>query len=200
MANKTLAALIKEARAKAGLTQEALAKQVDNCSASDISKAERAEKDLTTAQLKQIAKACGVTQKSLLEAAGTTGSTAAKTTAAKTTTAKTGTAKTTAAKTTAAKTTAAKTASAAKTADEGIKLTAAEKKLLELYRAANAETRKNAVAVLKGEATIDQGLLGNLLNSATSEDGLLGNLLNSKGGEEGGLLGNLLGSLMKEKD
>ncbi|MCQ2558552.1 MAG: helix-turn-helix transcriptional regulator [Oscillospiraceae bacterium] len=195
MANKTLAALIKEARTKAGLTQEALAKQVDNCSAGDISKAEHAEKDLTTAQLKQIAKACGVTQKSLLEAAGTTGSTAAKTTAAKT-----GTAKTTAAKTAEKKTSSAKTASAAKTADEAIKLTAAEKKLLELYRAANAETRKNAVAVLKGEATIDQGLLGNLLNSATSEDGLLGNLLNSKGGEEGGLLGNLLGSLMKEKD
>ena len=68
MANK-VGALIKEARTGAGLTQEQLAKKVDGVTASDISKAERGEKELTQTQLKQIAKATGVTQASLLNAA-----------------------------------------------------------------------------------------------------------------------------------
>ena len=68
MANK-VGALIKEARTGAGLTQEQLAKKVDGVTASDISKAERGEKELTQTQLKMIAKATGVTQASLLNAA-----------------------------------------------------------------------------------------------------------------------------------
>ena len=59
---------IKEARTAAGLTQAALAEKVE-VSANDISKAERGEKELTKDQLKAIAKATGVTQKSLLDAA-----------------------------------------------------------------------------------------------------------------------------------
>lgn len=66
---KKVGTLIKEARTAAGLTQEQLAKKVAGVSASDISKAERGEKDLTQEQLKAIAKATGVTQKSLLDAA-----------------------------------------------------------------------------------------------------------------------------------
>ena len=66
---KKVGTLIKEARTGAGLTQEQLAKKISGLSASDISKAERGEKDLTQEQLKAIAKATGVTQKSLLEAA-----------------------------------------------------------------------------------------------------------------------------------
>lgn len=60
--------LIKEARTEAGLTQEKLGKKV-GLSANDISLAERGEKELTQAQLKKIATACGVTQASLLNAA-----------------------------------------------------------------------------------------------------------------------------------
>ena len=66
---KKLGTLIKEARTGAGLTQEQLAKKVKGLSASDVSKAERGEKELTQEQLKAIAKATGVTQKSLLDAA-----------------------------------------------------------------------------------------------------------------------------------
>ena len=165
---KKVGTLIKEARTAAGLTQEQLARKVADCSASDLSKAERGEKELTQTQLKAIAKATGVTQKSLLDAAkGTTGSktTAAKTTA-KTTAAKTTAAKTTAAKTTAAKKTAAKTASS--TGKSSVSVTAAEKKLLELYRAADSETKTAAVAILKGEQpnSGDKTVLDGLMDTA----------------------------------
>ncbi len=165
---KKVGTLIKEARTAAGLTQEQLARKVADCSASDLSKAERGEKELTQTQLKAIAKATGVTQKSLLDAAkGTTGSktTAAKTTA-KTTAAKTTAAKTTAAKTTAAKKTAAKTASS--TGKSSVSVTAAEKKLLELYRAADSDTKKAAVAILKGEQpnSGDKTVLDGLMDTA----------------------------------
>ena len=77
MAAKKVGALIKEARTAAGLSQAALADKIKGVSASDISKAERGEKELTNEALKAIAKATGVTQKSLLEAAK--GSSSAKT-------------------------------------------------------------------------------------------------------------------------
>ncbi|MBQ6066040.1 MAG: helix-turn-helix transcriptional regulator [Clostridia bacterium] len=79
MANaKRVGKLIKEARTDAGMTQEQLARKVKNCSASDIGRAERGEKELTTEQLKQVAKATGVTPKSLLDAAkGTSSSSSA---------------------------------------------------------------------------------------------------------------------------
>ncbi len=69
MAAKKVGTLIREARTKAGLTQEQLAKKIKGLTASDVSKAERGEKELTQEQLKAIAKATGVTQKSLLDAA-----------------------------------------------------------------------------------------------------------------------------------
>ena len=72
----TVGPLIKEARTKAGLTQEQLASKIDGLSASDVGKAERGEKMLTQDILKQIAKATGVTQKSLLDAARESGGTA----------------------------------------------------------------------------------------------------------------------------
>ena len=82
MASKKLGNLIKEARTDAGLTQEQLARKIAGLSASEISAAERGVGDLTQDQLKKIAKATGVTQASLLNAAkGTTkktSSTAAK--------------------------------------------------------------------------------------------------------------------------
>lgn len=131
MAAKKVGELIREARTNAGLTQEQLAKKVDNVSASDISKAERGEKELTQTALKQIAKATGVTQASLLNAAK--GTTAAK-----------------------------------KKDEDDFKLTATEKKLVELYRAADSDTRKAATAVLKGEAPENESILGSLLSTAAS--------------------------------
>lgn len=123
MATKKVGTLIKEARTNAGLTQEELARKIKGLSAADISQAERGQKNLTQAQLKQIAKITGVTQSSLLNAA--------KAAAGKTTTA-------------AAK----KTTSSSKTS---MKVTSAEKKLVELYRAADSDTKKAAVKLLKGE-------------------------------------------------
>ena len=76
MASKKLGNLIKEARTNAGLTQEQLARKIAGLSASEISAAERGVGDLTQEQLKKIAKATGVTQASLLNAAkGTSKST-----------------------------------------------------------------------------------------------------------------------------
>ncbi len=143
MANK-VGPLIKEARTGAKLTQEQLAKKVAGMTAQDVSKAERGEVIPSQAQLKAIAKATGVTQASLLNAA-------------KESTAKTA-AKKTESKPAAKKTTAKK--------EEEIKLTAAEKKLLELYRAADKETKEAAVKLLKGEKTAADGVLGSLLGSA----------------------------------
>ena len=81
MASKKLGNLIKEARTDAGLTQEQLARKISGLSASEISAAERGVGDLTQEQLKKIAKATGVTQTSLLEAAK--GSSTKKSTASK---------------------------------------------------------------------------------------------------------------------
>ena len=79
MASKKVGTLIKEARTKAGMTQEQLARKVSGVTASDISLAERDKKDLTQEQLKQIAKATGVTQASLINAAKGTSSSNKKT-------------------------------------------------------------------------------------------------------------------------
>ena len=171
MAN-TVGPLIKEARGKAKLSQEALASQIDGLSASDLGKAERGEKELSQSVLRQIAKLTGVTQSSLVNAAkestyGTTVKKAATTTAAKKTSAAATAKKTsTAAKTTttAKKATTAKKTSAAN--KNAIELTAAEKKLVELYRAADSETKKKAVAVLKGESSDMSDILNSLLGGA----------------------------------
>ena len=100
-------------------------------------------------------------------------SAATKTTAKKTTsTAK----KTTAKKTTstAKKTTAKKPSTAKKTTSTGsrIQVTATEKKLVELYRNADSNTKKAAIALLKGEKT----QTGNILSSILEDSGLFNNL------------------------
>ena len=151
MATKKVGTLIKEARTAADMTQEQLARKISGLSASDISLAERSQKDLTQAQLKQIAKVTGVTQASLLNAAkddSSSKSTAKKTTAAKKTT------------TTKKTTTAKKTSSSSKSS---MQVTAAEKKLVELYRDADAETRKNVLKLLKGEEVSTDSVLESIL-------------------------------------
>ena len=82
-------------------------------------------------------------------------------------TAKTSTAKktTTAKKPTAAKTSTAKKPAASKSTGSSVKVTAAEKKLLELYRAADADTKKAAVALLKGEKSQLSGILDSILEN-----------------------------------
>ena len=139
MAAKKVGTLIKEARTNADLTQEQLARKISGLSAADISLAERGKKDLTQAQLKQIAKITGVTQASLLNAAK--GTVTKKASSSKTS---------------------AKSSTSTKTS---IKVTATEKKLVELYRAADADTRKAAIKLLKGEESTAEDILENLLDT-----------------------------------
>ena len=146
MATKKVGDLIKEARTNAGLTQAQLAAKVDGVSASDISKAERGEKELTQAALKQIAKATGVTQSSLLNAPKGASGKSGKTSSG------------------------GKTGSSGKASEE-YKLTAAEKKLIDLYREADSDTKKAAVSLLKGEKA-EGGILASLFGGAV--DTLLG--------------------------
>ena len=166
MAN-TVGPLIKEARSKVKLSQEGLASQIDGLSASDLGKAERGEKELSQSVLRQIAKLTGVTQSSLVNAAKESTYGAAKKPAAASTK-KTTTAKKTA---TAAKKT---TTTASKNA---VELTSAEKKLVELYREADSETKKKAVAVLKGEGGDASGILAGLLGDQAGNGDLLGNII-----------------------
>ena len=150
MANK-IGPLIKEARTDAGLTQEPLAKKIKGLTAADISKAERGELELTQAVLKDIAKVTGVTQSSLINAA-------------KESTYKSSTSK---------KTTSTKTTSGSKS----VKVTASELKLLELYRAADSDTKKAAVSLLKGETPGMADIIGKLIGSSSGKNDLLGTLL-----------------------
>lgn len=150
MANK-IGPLIKEARTDAGLTQEQLAKKIKGLTAADISKAERGELELTQAVLKDIAKVTGVTQSSLINAA-------------KESTYKSSTSK---------KTTSTKTSSGSRS----VKVTASELKLLELYRAADSDTKKAAVSLLKGETPGMADIIGKLLGSSSGKNDLLGTLL-----------------------
>ena len=157
----TVGKLIREARTKAGLTQEQMAKKMGGgMTAAQISRAERGEETLTQAQLKTVAKITGVTQASLLSAARE--SKPAKKQTVKST----------------AKTTAKSTAATA-----SMKVTAAEKKLVEAYRKADSDTRKAALRVLRGECgEMVTRLLGKSDNVADDLADHLGDLI-------GGLFG-----------
>ena len=91
----------------------------------------------------------------------------AKASAAKKTTAKKTTAKASTAKKTTAKKTTATAKTAAKSTGTSVKVTATEKKLLELYRAADADTKKAAMALLKGEKSQLGGILDSILENKT---------------------------------
>ena len=138
MASKKVGTLIKEARTAAGLTQEQLARKISGLSASDISAAERGQKDLTQEQLKKIAKATGVTQASLLNAAKGT--------------------------------TAKKTSSSSKSS---MQVTATEKKLVQLYRNADADTKKKVMNLLKENESLAGELLEDLLGNNDLMDSIL---------------------------
>ena len=177
---KKIGELIKEARTAAKLTQAQLAEQVTGVTAADIGKAERGEKKLTQAALKQIAKATGVTQASLLNAAAGKAAASAGKTASTGKTASAG-------KTAAKKPAAGKTASTAKkpaAAKSSMQLTAAEKKLVELYRKADADTKKEVMKLLKGTGDDASELLTSLLSNAMSMFGKR-SMPGEEGGEEG---------------
>lgn len=147
MARKKVGTLIKEARLAADMTQEQLARKVTGASASDISLVERGKKDLTQAQLKQIAKATGVTQASLLNAPKNTTSSSSSSSSAK-------------------KTTATKKKGASSSSKTTVKVTVGEKKFLELYRAADTQTKKDAIKVLKGEEDVSDSFIDDILEIA----------------------------------
>ena len=130
MASKKVGTLIKEARTEAGLTQEQLARRIAGLSASDISLAERHQKDLTQEQLRQIAKVTGVTQASLLNAAK--GSSGKKTSSGK---------------------------------KSSMQVTATERRLVELYRKASTEERKDAMKALKGDSGLADEIMETLMDS-----------------------------------
>ena len=133
MAAKKVGVLIREARTEAGLTQAQLAKKIPGLSATDISRAERGETDLTQAQLKSIAKVTGVTQSSLLNAP---------------------------------KGGVSSPSSGSSSSSASMKVSAAEKKLVQLYRKADASTKKAAVSLLETSAGADSGVLDSLLGGA----------------------------------
>ena len=170
MASTTiLAQLLKEARTSAGFTQEQLAKKVGlSLTAQDISKAERGLWEPTNEQLKSIAKLCGVTQKSLLDAKAE--SDPITETGTKKTTKSSG--KTSTTKSTKSTTKKSTTPSNANTS---MKVTATEKKLIEAYRAADSDTKKTALNLLQGKET--DSSTGSVLGDVVS--GLLGNLIKS---------------------
>ncbi len=149
--SKKLGDLVKKARTEKGFTQAGLAEKVDGLTASDVSKIERGEKEPVQEVLKQMAKALGVTQKSLLDAATGSGKTASSS--------KTGTA--------AKKTSSAKKTSAVKDTIDTLKLTATEKKLVQLYRKADTKTKKAAINLLEGDSNAIE-LIGALLSAKGS--------------------------------
>ncbi len=176
MAAKKVGTLIKEARTKEGFTQAQLAAKVHGLTAADISKAERGEKELTQEQLKAIAQALGITQKSLLDAAkGVSAKPASSKPAAK---------KPSSSKPASTKPASSKPASSS----SGVKLTNDEKKVIELYRKADDDTKKAAVQLLEKGAEETGNLLGSLLGGVTG-----GSNGSSSGSGAGQLIGSLLG-------
>ena len=180
MAQKKLADLLKEARTNAKLSQTALAEKVDGMTAAQIGKAERGELVPTQAQLKQIAKATGVTQTSLIEASksasASSGKTTTSSTAKKTSTSSTAAKKTSTSTSTAAKKTTSSSTTAKKTTSSSTTLTASEKTMLEAYRKAKSDNKKLALKILKGEKLELSDALGVLV--AGGFGGNLGNLGN----------------------
>ena len=214
---KSLGELIKEARTSAGLTQEQLAQSVGDMSASDVSKAERGQKVPTQNQLKQIAKTTGVTQKSLLDAAkapdaagsGNTssGKTSSGTAASgKTASGTTASGKTASGTTSSGKTTSGKTTSGKTTSGNTVQVTATEKKLLELYRAADSDKKKAVMSLLKGETQTASEMISSLLDGSKKPDEILTSLFsgsssgsNSNSKKTDDIVSSLLGAFMNSK-
>lgn len=195
---KKLGSLIRKARTDAGLTQEALAKKIKGLSAADLSLAERGGKELTQAVLKELAKATGVTQKSLLDAAkeeeknssGGSGK-STKSGSGKSTksgsgkSAKSGSGKST--KTGSGKNSSGKTGTTGSSSSD-LRLSREEKKLIQAYRKADK----------KIQMTVNMMLLGNdciTADDSAAQTGSIFEALGQGGGFSGDMLQSLIGSL-----
>lgn len=146
---KKLGSLIRTARTDAGLTQEQLANKIRGVSRTDIGRFERGEAEPSAQNVKDIAKACGVAQKPLLDAMPKTAAKPASSTAS------------------------AKPSSSSKSS---MQVTATERKLVELYRAADSETKKKALALLRGDTSDGIGV-DDIISGLS---GLLGEVLTKK--------------------
>ena len=184
--SKKLGTLIKDARTKKGISQSELASRINGLSASALGKAERGESEPAEEIVRQIAKELGVTQTSLVDAM--TGKAAGRTSSSKTSSSKTSSSKTSSSKTSSSKTSSSKSKSAG---SASVKLTAAEKKLVELYRKADRDTKKAAVNLLSGKEEGIAGILAALTGGSGSSD-LLGLLQGGKGGDSGDFLSSLI--------
>lgn len=151
---KKLGSLIRSARTDAGLTQEQLANKVKGVARTDISKFERGLAEPTAQNVKDIAKACGVAQKPLLDAMPKTSAKPASSSSS------------------------SKPSSSTKpstSSKSSMQVTATERKLVELYRAADTETKKKALALLRGD---DDGI--GIDDIISGLGGLLGDVLGVK--------------------
>ena len=167
---------IKEARTAAGLTPEELAEKVDGVSAEDICQAECGEKKLSQNKLKAIAKATGVTQKSLLDAAKEDAAAAAEEAPA-----------------------CEKKEEAP--AEEPAELTDSE--VLDLYKTADADTQKAAVSALKGDAPNAQNplisALVGMLGGGNPDNPITALLNSEKGGEIVNSVVGMVGGYISKK-
>ena len=184
---------IKEARTAAGLTPEELAEKVNGVSAEDICQAEAGEKKLSQNKLKEIAKATGVTQKSLLDAAKEDAAACEAKEEAPCECEKKEEAPCECEKKEEAP------------AQAPAEMTDAE--LLELYKSADANTQKAAVSALKGDQqnqNAQNPLISALSGLFGGGDGPLNKLLNSEAGGEivnsvVGMVGGFISKKLAEK-
>ena len=177
---------IKEARTGAGLTPEELAEKVDGVNAEDICQAECGEKKLSQNKLKAIAKATGVTQKSLLDAAKEDAAAAAE------------------------EAVSAEVKEEAPCECEKKKEVPAEEptaltdsEVLDLYKTADADTQKAAVSALKGDAPNAQNpllsALAGVLGGGNPDNPITALLNSEKGGEIVNSIVGMVGGFISKK-
>ena len=142
-------------------------------------------------------------------ASGTTssGKTASGKTASGTTSSgKTASGKTASGTAASGKTTSGKTTSGKTTSGNTVQVTATEKKLLELYRAADSDKKKAVMSLLKGETQTASEMISSLLDGSKKPDEILTSLFsgsssgsNSNSKKTDDIVSSLLGAFMNSK-
>lgn len=169
--------MLKDARQKADLTQEKLARRAD-VTASAISRYERGEEVPSDAVIRALAKALDTPAAPLIAAKKEEkgGSTKSKSTKTKTT----------------QKASSAKKTATPASAGITMRVTATEKRLVLAYRDASTDVRKQALALLQGkEQNPLESVLGSLGSSGKGDSATSGGI--------GDLLGDLLGGVLGGK-
>ncbi len=175
--------LIKDARTRAGMTQEELARKIKGISADDISLAERGEKDLTQAVLKEIAKITGVTQKSLIEAAkGSSSKKSGSSSSKKSSSSSSHTSGSSSSKkssTSSSKKSSTSSSKKSSTSSDSFKLSAEEKKLVQAYRGSDDKVKATIKMLLLGTESLTSGSGGfDMPGAADFLGSLVGSLKN----------------------